>query len=87
MPYDSVIARGSGPTYSATPGAHPLIPEDVQREIIKGATAPEIKEHFGLSHAAFYNRKNKLRAKGQLPALPSAQKRKGNRSRARLAAN
>lgn len=38
MPYDSVIARGSGPTYSSTPGTHPLIPEDVQREIIKGAT-------------------------------------------------
>ena len=38
MPYNSVVARGSGPTYSATPGTHPLIPEDVQREIIKGAT-------------------------------------------------
>src|SRR5688572_2814373 len=38
MPYSSVIARGSGPTYSSTPGTHPLIPEDVQREIIKGAT-------------------------------------------------
>lgn len=38
MPYDSVVTRGSGPTYSSTPGTHPLIPEDVQREIIKGAT-------------------------------------------------
>ena len=38
MPYNSVVARGSGPTYSSTPGTHPLIPEDVQREIIKGAT-------------------------------------------------
>ena len=38
MPYSSVIARGSGPTYSSTPGAHPLIPEVAQREIIKNAT-------------------------------------------------
>lgn len=38
MPYNSVLTRGSGPTYSATPGVHPLIPEDVQKEIIKGAT-------------------------------------------------
>ena len=38
MPYSSVIARGSGPTYSSTPGAHPLIPEVAQKEIIKGAT-------------------------------------------------
>lgn len=38
MPYNSVLTRGSGPSYSATPGVHPLIPEDVQKEIIKGAT-------------------------------------------------
>jgi HK97 family phage major capsid protein len=38
MPYSSVIARGSGPTYSSTPGAHPLIPEVAQQEIIKNAT-------------------------------------------------
>lgn len=38
MAFNDVIVRGASPTYSDTPGAHPLIPEDVQREIIKGAT-------------------------------------------------
>lgn len=38
MSYTSAITRGSGPTYSSTPGAHPLIPEDVSREILKAAT-------------------------------------------------
>lgn len=38
MPYNSVVARGAAPVYSSTPGTHPLIPESVQREIIKGAT-------------------------------------------------
>lgn len=38
MSYGNVITRGSGPTYSATPGTHPLIPEDVSREIIKSTT-------------------------------------------------
>lgn len=38
MSYNSAIARGSGPTYSATPGTHPLIPEDVSTEIIKNTT-------------------------------------------------
>lgn len=35
MSYNNMIVRGSGPTYSSTPGTHPLIPEDVSREIIK----------------------------------------------------
>lgn len=39
MVYNSVVTRGSGPSYSATPGTHPLIPEDVSREIVQ--TAPE----------------------------------------------
>ncbi len=38
MSYSNVVTRGSGPTYSATPGSHPLIPEDVSREIVKNAT-------------------------------------------------
>jgi HK97 family phage major capsid protein len=38
MAYNDYIQRGSGPTYSATPGTHPLIPEDVQKEIVKGIT-------------------------------------------------
>jgi HK97 family phage major capsid protein len=39
MSYGAVQTRGSGPTYSSTPGTHPLIPEDVSREIIKATTA------------------------------------------------
>jgi HK97 family phage major capsid protein len=39
MTYNSVVTRGTGPSYSATPGTHPLIPEDVSREIIQ--TTPE----------------------------------------------
>lgn len=38
MSYGNVLTRGSGPTYSSTPGTHPLIPEDVSREIIKSTT-------------------------------------------------
>ena len=38
MAYANALTRGSGPTYSSTPGTHPLIPEDVSREIIKAAT-------------------------------------------------
>lgn len=38
MAYNDVIVRGTSPVYSSTAGAHPLIPEEVQREIIKGAT-------------------------------------------------
>lgn len=38
MAYGSALTRGSGPTYSATPGTHPLIPEDVSRDIIKATT-------------------------------------------------
>jgi HK97 family phage major capsid protein len=38
MAYGSVLTRGSGPTYSSTPGTHPLIPEDVSRDIIKATT-------------------------------------------------
>lgn len=38
MSYANVLTRGSGPSYSATPGTHPLIPEDVSREIIKATT-------------------------------------------------
>jgi HK97 family phage major capsid protein len=39
MSYGGVLTRGAGPTYSSTPGTHPLIPEDVSREIIKSTTA------------------------------------------------
>jgi HK97 family phage major capsid protein len=35
MSYNSVLTRGTGPSYSSTPGTHPLIPEDVSREILK----------------------------------------------------
>ena len=38
MSYNAVMTRGAGPTYSGTPGTHPLIPEDVSREIIKSTT-------------------------------------------------
>jgi HK97 family phage major capsid protein len=38
MSYGGVLTRGSGPTYSSTPGTHPLIPEDVSRDIIKATT-------------------------------------------------
>lgn len=38
MSYGAALTRGSGPTYSSTPGTHPLIPEDVSREIIKSTT-------------------------------------------------
>jgi HK97 family phage major capsid protein len=38
MAYGAALTRGSGPTYSSTPGTHPLIPEDVSRDIIKAAT-------------------------------------------------
>lgn len=35
MTYNSMVSRGTGPSYSATAGTHPLIPEDVSRDIIK----------------------------------------------------
>jgi HK97 family phage major capsid protein len=38
MAYSNALTRGSGPTYSPTPGTHPLIPEDVSSEIIKATT-------------------------------------------------
>lgn len=38
MSYSNLITRGAGPTYSATPGTHPLIPEEVSRDIIKNVT-------------------------------------------------
>ncbi len=41
MPYDSVVTRGSGPTYSSTPGAHPLIPEVVE-DLLKGVEVQSV---------------------------------------------
>jgi HK97 family phage major capsid protein len=38
MSYSNALTRGAGPTYSATPGTHPLIPEDVSADIIKNTT-------------------------------------------------
>lgn len=38
MSYNNVLTRGSGPTYSSTPGTHPLIPESVSDEIIQTTT-------------------------------------------------
>lgn len=38
MSYQTVLQRGSGPTYSGTAGTHPLIPEVVTNEIIKNTT-------------------------------------------------
>jgi HK97 family phage major capsid protein len=38
MSFGAVVTRGAGPTYSTTPGTHPLIPEDVSRQIIKATT-------------------------------------------------
>ena len=35
MSYTQVISRGSAPTYSSTPGTHPLIPESVSAGILK----------------------------------------------------
>lgn len=35
MAYTQVVTRGTGPTYSSTPGTHPLIPEQVSQTIIK----------------------------------------------------
>ena len=48
MPYDSYISRGMLPAYIVTPGAHPLIPEDVQRDLMakavkKVVAAPVVK--------------------------------------------
>lgn len=42
MSYNAVLPRGATPTYSATPGAHPLIKEDLADEIIKGVTEKSI---------------------------------------------
>lgn len=39
MSYNNMVSRGTGPSYSAIPGTHPLIPEDVSRDILK--TIPE----------------------------------------------
>ena len=36
MAYNDYLQRGSAPTYSETSGTHPLIPEDVQKEIVQG---------------------------------------------------
>src|SRR3982750_4378171 len=38
MSFGAVVTRGAGPTYSTPPGTHPLIPEDVSRQIIKATT-------------------------------------------------
>jgi hypothetical protein len=35
MPFNTAIIRGGQPTHSTEPGAHPLIPEDVRKEVIK----------------------------------------------------
>jgi hypothetical protein len=61
----------------------------INREIIKGATAPQIKEHFDLSPAAYYNRKKKLRKAGLIPASPnlSGPKRRGRSRGAQLTRN
>lgn len=37
MPYDSRLLRGDSPTYDSDSNTSPLIPEDVQSEIIQGA--------------------------------------------------
>jgi len=37
MSYTQVVTRGTGPTYSSTPGTHPLIPEQVSQTIIKAS--------------------------------------------------
>lgn len=37
MPYGDYLQRGTAPSYSATAGTHPLIPEDVQKAIVQGA--------------------------------------------------
>jgi HK97 family phage major capsid protein len=64
MPYNSVLARGSGPTYSTTPGAHPLIPEDVQKAIIKGATNKS-------AALAMFSKRNMGTAQQRMPILAS----------------
>jgi len=35
MSYTNVMTRGTAPVYSTTPGTHPLIPEDVSRDVLK----------------------------------------------------
>lgn len=62
MTYGSVVDRGSGPTYSATPGTHPLIREDVSTEIIKNATQKSVS-------LSMLRHRNMGKAQTRLPVL------------------
>src|SRR5688500_16668934 len=64
MPYNSSLVRGSAPTYSSTAGTHPLIPEDVQREIVKAATETS-------AAATLFKKRRMSRAQSRIPLLDS----------------
>src|SRR6187551_3235111 len=64
MSYNGVLTRGTGPTYSSTPGTHPLIPEDVSREIIKAATQKS-------AVLSMFKHRNMSTAQQRMPVLAS----------------
>jgi HK97 family phage major capsid protein len=64
MSYSGVMTRGTGPTYSSTPGTHPLIPEDVSREIIKAATQKS-------AVLSMFKHRNMSTAQQRMPVLAS----------------
>ena len=62
MPYDSMLQRGDTPTYDSDSNVSPLIPEDVQREIVKNATEMSVVGRFA--------RKRRMsRAQQRIPVL------------------
>jgi HK97 family phage major capsid protein len=64
MSYSGVMTRGTGPTYSSTPGTHPLTPEDVSREIIKAATQKS-------AVLSMFKHRNMSTAQQRMPVLAS----------------
>lgn len=62
MSYGSSLDRGTGPTYSATPGTHPLIREEVSTEIIKVATQKSVS-------LSMFRHRNMGKAQTRLPVL------------------
>lgn len=62
MPYDSYVPRGSAPTYDATAGGHPLIPEDVQADIVKGITQKSASMQL-------FKHRRMTRAQSRIPVL------------------
>lgn len=62
MTYGSYLGRGAGPTYSATPGTHPLIREEAATEIIKNAIQKSVV-------LAMFKHRNMGKAQVRLPVL------------------